>query len=98
LTKALTTGKILAHQFVARLCVVSSRKEVTMAVQQTRKTRARRDKRRSHDHAALPSLSTDSASGTFHRRHHIARDGFYRGVRVIPQKAKKAVAEEESNA
>jgi large subunit ribosomal protein L32 len=55
-----------------------------MAVQQNRKTRARRGMRRSHD--ALKNnaaLSVDATSGETHRRHHVTADGYYRGTKVI---------------
>lgn len=54
-----------------------------MAVQKTRKTRSKRGMRRSHDAIGSPALSVDSTTGETHRRHHIARDGFYRGRQVI---------------
>lgn len=55
-----------------------------MAVQKSRKTRSRRDMRRSHD--ALKdnvALSVDPVSGETHRRHHVTADGFYRGRKVV---------------
>ncbi len=54
-----------------------------MAVQQNRKTPSKRDMRRSHDALRSPALSVDPASGEVHRRHHITRNGYYRGRRVI---------------
>lgn len=54
-----------------------------MAVQQNRKTRSRRDMRRSHDALTGATLSTDPTTGETHRRHHISADGFYRGREVI---------------
>ena len=54
-----------------------------MAVQQNRKSRAKRDQRRSHDALTAPTLSVDRESGETHRRHHITRDGYYRGRHVI---------------
>ena len=54
-----------------------------MAVQQRRKTRSRRDMRRSHDALKTPTLSIDPTTGETHRRHHISPDGFYRGKQVI---------------
>ena len=58
-----------------------------MAVQKNRKTRSKRDMRRSHDALTAPSLSVDAASGETHRRHHVTADGFYRGQKVIADKA-----------
>lgn len=54
-----------------------------MAVQQDKKSRSRRDMRRSHDALSGPTLSVDQVSGEKHRRHHVTADGFYRGQKVI---------------
>lgn len=54
-----------------------------MAVQQNRKTRSKRDMRRSHDALSGPTLTEDSTTGEVHRRHHISPDGMYRGREVI---------------
>ncbi|ORE88439.1 50S ribosomal protein L32 [Oceanococcus atlanticus] len=63
-----------------------------MAVQQNRKTRSKRDMRRSHDALSAPTLSEDPTSGEMHLRHHVTKDGFYRGRRVIE---KPEVAEDD---
>lgn len=56
-----------------------------MAVQKNKKSRSRRDMRRSHD--ALKdntiSLSEDEATGELHRRHHMTKDGYYRGRKIL---------------
>ncbi len=57
-----------------------------MAVQKSRKSRARRGMRRSHDALVAPTLSRDVETGEVHLRHHITPNGFYRGKRVIPEK------------
>ena len=54
-----------------------------MAVQQNKKSRSRRDMRRSHDALRKPTLSVDQTSGETHRRHHITADGYYRGRQVL---------------
>ncbi|MBR1375466.1 MAG: 50S ribosomal protein L32 [Cardiobacteriaceae bacterium] len=54
-----------------------------MAVQQNRKTPSKRDMRRSHDALGFATLATDKTSGERHLRHHITKDGFYRGKQVI---------------
>lgn len=54
-----------------------------MAVQQNRKTRAKRGMRRSHDALTATQLSVDATSGEVHRRHHVTADGYYRGKKVI---------------
>lgn len=54
-----------------------------MAVQQNRKTPSKRDMRRSHDALSFATISTDSKSGERHLRHHVTKDGFYRGRQAI---------------
>lgn len=54
-----------------------------MAVQQNKKSRSRRDMRRSHDALTAPALSIDPVTGETHRRHHMTADGYYRGRQVI---------------
>lgn len=54
-----------------------------MAVQQNRKSRSRRDMRRSHDAIKAPAVSIDPNSGEVHRRHHVSPDGYYKGRKVI---------------
>ncbi|KTC92918.1 MULTISPECIES: 50S ribosomal protein L32 [Legionella] len=54
-----------------------------MAVQQNKKSRSRRDMRRSHDALTEPTLSVDPITGETHRRHHITEDGYYRGRKVL---------------
>ena len=54
-----------------------------MAVQQNKKSRSRRDMRRSHDSLSLPTLSVDQTTGETHERHRMTRDGYYRGRKVL---------------
>jgi large subunit ribosomal protein L32 len=54
-----------------------------MAVQQNKKSRSRRDMRRSHDALVKPTLSVDATTGEVHLRHHITPDGYYRGRKVL---------------
>jgi ribosomal protein L32 len=56
---------------------------VIMAVQQNRKSRSRRDMRRSHDRISIATLSIDSTTGEKHIRHHATKDGFYRGRQLF---------------
>lgn len=65
-----------------------------MAVQKSRKSRARRGMRRAHSALTQPALSVDPATGETHRRHQVSPDGYYKGRQVI---AKKPVVEEESD-
>jgi large subunit ribosomal protein L32 len=54
-----------------------------MAVAKSKKSRAFRGHRRSHDALSRPALSVDPTSGETHLRHHVTADGYYRGKRVI---------------
>jgi large subunit ribosomal protein L32 len=59
-----------------------------MAVQQNRKTPSKRGMRRSHDALTATTLSTDSTSGETHIRHHVTRNGLYRGKKYVTIKVK----------
>lgn len=58
-----------------------------MAVQQNKKSPARRNNRRSHDGLSTIFLSdmivNKHKTGEKHRRHHISASGKYRGKQVI---------------
>ncbi|TXJ09007.1 MAG: 50S ribosomal protein L32 [Acinetobacter sp.] len=54
-----------------------------MAVQQNRKSRSRRDMRRSHDALTASTITVDSNTGETHLRHHVTKDGFYRGRQLF---------------
>ncbi len=54
-----------------------------MAVQQNKSTPARRGSRRAHDGLKGPTISVDATSGETHLRHHVTKDGFYKGKQVI---------------
>ncbi len=56
-----------------------------MAVQQRKKSKSRRNMRRSHNALKTSALSIEPETGELHRRHHISEDGYYRGKRVIPE-------------
>lgn len=58
-----------------------------MAVQKSRVTPSKRGMRRSHDALTAKQLATDPTSGETHIRHHITKDGFYRGKKVISTKS-----------
>lgn len=66
-----------------------------MAVQKSRVTRSKRGMRRAHDFLTGPTLSVDSTTGETHRRHHMTKDGYYRGKQVV---APKALVEEDDGA
>ena len=61
-----------------------------MAVQQNRKTRSKRDMRRSHDALTGATLSIEPTTGETHRRHHVSADGYYRGRKVGATKVEEA--------
>lgn len=54
-----------------------------MAVQQNRKTRSKRDKRRTHQKLKKPAITMDATNGDIHLRHHITAEGWYRGKQVV---------------
>ena len=54
-----------------------------MAVQQNRKSRSRRDMRRSHDALNENALTVEQATGEIHRRHYVSKDGIYRGRQLF---------------
>ncbi len=60
-----------------------------MAVQKTKKSRSRRDMRRSHDALKASTLSIEPESGETHRRHHVSADGYYRGKKVLTSTAEE---------
>lgn len=64
-----------------------------MAVQKSRVTPSRRGQRRSHDALTAKQLATDPTTGETHLRHHVTKDGYYRGRKVI--ETKSSVVEED---
>ncbi|CRK85506.1 50S ribosomal protein L32 [Candidatus Providencia siddallii] len=54
-----------------------------MAVQQNKPTRSKRGMRRSHDALTITLLSIDKTSCEKHLRHHITKNGYYLGCKVI---------------
>lgn len=65
-----------------------------MAVQKSKKTRSKRGMRRSHDAITGVELSVDQTTGETHLRHHLTKDGYYRGRQVIVPKEEKEAKEE----
>jgi len=57
-----------------------------MAVAKSRKSLSRRGMRRAHDALTAKQLGTDPTSGEVHLRHHVTKDGYYRGRKVIADK------------
>ena len=64
-----------------------------MAVQKSRVSPSRKGMRRAHDSLSAKQLSTDVTSGETHIRHHITKDGYYRGKKVIDTKSAVEVDE-----
>ncbi|MBF8268977.1 MAG: 50S ribosomal protein L32 [Gammaproteobacteria bacterium] len=58
-----------------------------MAVQKTKKSKSKRGMRRAHDALTATALSVEPETGEIHRRHHVSSDGYYRGKKVIADKA-----------
>ena len=67
-----------------------------MAVQKSKKTSSKRGMRRSHDHIDLPKLSQDPVSGATHLRHHVSKNGYYKGNQVIIPKSADSSNDEEN--
>lgn len=65
-----------------------------MAVQQNKKSRAKRDTRRAHDAITGATLSVDKTTRATHQRHHVDAEGRYRGFSFIPVKQKAEATEE----
>lgn len=51
--------------------------------------------RRSHDSLSSAALSTDPTTGELHRRHHVTKDGFYKGQLVVEQPVEEDEDDEE---
>jgi large subunit ribosomal protein L32 len=66
-----------------------------MAVQQKRKSSARRDMRRAHDALSNPTISTDPVTKDAHLRHHVTLDGYYRGKKIVPSQKRRNRNKEE---
>lgn len=54
-----------------------------MAVQKNRKTPSKRDKRRTHDALGYATVTSEIKSGERHLRHHVSKNGYYRGRQAI---------------
>ena len=65
-----------------------------MAVQKSKVTRARRGARRSHNSLKKESLSLDPVTGEKHLRHHMTKDGFFKGKKVLNVKTKEESTED----
>lgn len=54
-----------------------------MAVQKSRKSRSKRDTRRTHDVLPFKALTQDSMTGETHLRHHVSPTGYYKDRKII---------------
>jgi large subunit ribosomal protein L32 len=61
--------------------------EITMAVQQNKKSPSKRGMHRSHNALNTPGTAIEPTTGETHLRHHISPTGFYRGRKVLKTKA-----------
>ena len=68
-----------------------------MAVQKSKVSRARRGARRSHNSLKKEALSLDPVSGEKHLRHHLTKDGFFKGRKVLDIKTKEESTEDSSS-
>lgn len=67
-----------------------------MAVQKSKKSRSKRNKRRNANTIfKAPSLSFDNSTGEVHIRHFITKSGYYRGKQII--KSKKKIKNDKEN-
>tara|TARA_B100000214_G_scaffold169701_1_gene121973 strand:- start:434 stop:601 length:168 start_codon:yes stop_codon:yes gene_type:complete len=53
-----------------------------MAVQKSKVSRARRGARRAHNALKKEALSLDPVTGEKHLRHHMTKDGFFKGRKI----------------
>ena len=73
-----------------------------MAVQKSRKSKSKRNMRRSSNSVfILPTVSLDKETGEFHIRHFITKSGYYKGKHVfkkvkVNKDKKNNLSEEQS--
>lgn len=69
-----------------------------MAVQKSKKSKAKRNSRRSANTIfTSPTLSKDKETGETHMRHFITKTGYYKGNLVVKQKEKKKKLDKADN-
>ena len=54
-----------------------------MATPKKKTSTSRRNMRRSHDALIANTVSVDKTTGESHLRHHVTKDGFYRGRQLF---------------
>lgn len=61
-----------------------------MAVQKSKKSKSKRNKRRSANTIFIPpTISKDKETGETHIRHFITKNGYYRGKQIIKKEKNK---------
>lgn len=60
-----------------------------MAVPARRRSKAKKNKQRTHKKLQVPNLVKDSQTGEYRAAHHISPDGTYNGKQVIQTEATK---------
>ncbi len=68
-----------------------------MAVQKSKVSRSRRGARRSHNALKKEALSLDPVTGEKHLRHHMTKDGFFKGRKVLDIKTKDEASEDPAS-
>ena len=68
-----------------------------MAVQKSKVSRARRGARRYHNALKKEALSLDPVTGEKHLRHHMTKDGFFKGRKVLDIKTKDEASEDPAS-
>ena len=68
-----------------------------MAVQKSKVSRARRGARRGHNALKKEALSLDPVTGEKHLRHHMTKDGFFKGRKVLDIKTKDEASEDPAS-
>jgi len=66
-----------------------------MAVPKKRTTRSKRNMRRNNTNSENISLSTDISTGEMHLRHHITKEGYYKGQLILKNKKQNKKNKEE---
>ena len=69
-----------------------------MAVPKRKTTPSKRGMRRAHSALNQINLAEDSVSGELKRTHHISKDGYYNGKKVMVTRAEKRAAKAEAAA
>lgn len=66
-----------------------------MAVPKKRTTRSKRNMRRNNTNSENISLSTDISTGEMHLRHHVTKEGYYKGQLILKNKKQDKKSKEE---